>query len=251
MEKNQINIAEILKGCKEGTELYSVAAGKVELSKIVDDGGGECHMVLVVSSDRQKITADKYGRHFKDGEVSVYPSKSMRDWNKWQWKHGDLLVSKTGIHEVLFLYWENSDFTKFCGVHKLSTNEDGSHDYISKDAYYTDDYDIESADAFNKYVNTLQNYIGKTLDIGTLELKQRYYGFKTYDKVLVRDSADECWKPAIFIRNVNNEDDAAGYNLIAFCLSDGKTNPFVHCVLYDSNKEVAFTSNLPKDDLPF
>lgn len=39
---------------------------------------------------------------FEDGMVILVPSKEMRDWEKFSWKKGDMLVSNDGGTEVIF-----------------------------------------------------------------------------------------------------------------------------------------------------
>ena len=43
---------------------------------------------------------DKNGKLYDDGECVVFPSKEMRDWSKFAWKKGDVLVNKDGAEEA-------------------------------------------------------------------------------------------------------------------------------------------------------
>lgn len=99
----EINIVEILKDKPQGTKLYSSACGKCKLEEVDDKSfkisfysskfgfmnGGEGYL-------------DKNGKLYDDGECVVFPSKEMRDWSKFQWKKGDVLVSNDGGTEVIF-----------------------------------------------------------------------------------------------------------------------------------------------------
>lgn len=95
--ETEINIVEILKDKPQGTKLYSSACGKCKLEEVDDKSfkisfynskfgfmnGGEGHL-------------DKNGKLYDDGECVVFPSKEMRDWRKFDWKKGDVLVNKDG-----------------------------------------------------------------------------------------------------------------------------------------------------------
>lgn len=95
--KEKINIAEILKDKPQGTKLYSSACGKCEL-KEADD---KSFKVSFYSSKFGFMNGlegylDKNGKLYDDGECVVFPSKEMRDWGKFAWKKGDVLVNKDG-----------------------------------------------------------------------------------------------------------------------------------------------------------
>lgn len=100
MEK-ELNIAAILKDKLQGTKLYSSACGKCKLEEVDDKSfkisfynskfgfmnGGEGYL-------------DKNGKLYDDGECVVFPSKEMRDWEKFSWKKGDVLVSEDNVHII-------------------------------------------------------------------------------------------------------------------------------------------------------
>ena len=91
MEK-KINIAELLKDCPKGMELYSPIFGKVYLDKI------RPHLAIVVTDNdkelgdfREEFLYDgRYGMH---GECMLFPSKKNRDWSKFHrpFKDGDVV----------------------------------------------------------------------------------------------------------------------------------------------------------------
>ena len=89
----KINIAKILKDKPQGTKLYSSACGKCEL-KEADD---KSFKVSFYSSkfgfmNGGEGTFDKNGNLYDDGECIIFPSKEMRNWYKFDWKKGDVLV---------------------------------------------------------------------------------------------------------------------------------------------------------------
>jgi hypothetical protein len=78
MEK--INIAELLKDCPKGMELYSPIFGKVYLDKI------RPHLAIVVTTDKEQGDFKEEflydGRYGMNGECMLFPSKDKTTWVK-------------------------------------------------------------------------------------------------------------------------------------------------------------------------
>ena len=82
-----LNLVEILKDCPEGTKLYSLVYGDVELVRVyLDDNTYPIEIKIDEGSDITCITND--GRLFDDfrGECTLFPSKDERDWSKFKLK---------------------------------------------------------------------------------------------------------------------------------------------------------------------
>ena len=100
MEK--INIAELLKDCPKGMELYSPIFGKVYLDKI------RPHLAIVVTTTNKEQDDFKEeflydGRYGMNGECMLFPSKSKTTWEGFvppcKFKDGDIVISDKGdIH---------------------------------------------------------------------------------------------------------------------------------------------------------
>lgn len=91
--ETEINIVEILKDKPQGTKLYSSACGKCKLEEVDD----KSFKISFYSSKFGFMNdgegyLDKNGKLYDDGECVVFPSKEMRDWSKFAWKKGDVLV---------------------------------------------------------------------------------------------------------------------------------------------------------------
>ena len=86
MEK--INIAEILKDCPKGMELYSPLCGECRVIKIYNSLGFD-----VVNGNDDVFTFSYDGRYNLMGECCIFPSKDNRDWSTFQrpFKDGDIL----------------------------------------------------------------------------------------------------------------------------------------------------------------
>mgnify|MGYP004627142137 CR=1 FL=1 len=73
-----MNIAEILKKCPEGTELYSPIFGEVKFSEIQPDD-----MIVVIIKNNRKKVFFKDGSYSEYGECVLFPSKKQLDWIKF------------------------------------------------------------------------------------------------------------------------------------------------------------------------
>ena len=79
-----LNLAEILKDCPEGTKLYSPIFGEVELVKVHNND----YPIEVKLSNNTFDSFTKDGRIYMDydGECMLFPSKEQRDWSKFKVK---------------------------------------------------------------------------------------------------------------------------------------------------------------------
>ena len=190
----KINIAKILKDKPQGTKLYSSACGKCELKEADDKSfkvsfynskfgfmnGGEGYL-------------DKNGKLYDDGECVVFPSKEMRDWRKFSWKKGDVLVSNDGGTEVIFDKWYDNTYTNFYCKHYLDSEDENNIKYNEAFLCTTERYSLEDKDAVQTYINTIEKRLGGKLNMGTLEIEKAE--FKDGDIVY----ADYGHKQAVFI----------------------------------------------------
>lgn len=63
--------------------------------------------------------------------------------------------------------------------------------------------------------------------------------FRTFDKVLVRNSDEHKWRPAIFARTRIGE---SPYKYNALLLCTGHVGDFIQCIPYKGNENMAFTT---------
>lgn len=89
MEK--INVAELLKDCPKGMELYSPLCGKCAFDHI------HFGTIICKTQNNQDITFTRNGYYMlpvsDDCECVIFPSKDQRDWSKFQkpFKDGDII----------------------------------------------------------------------------------------------------------------------------------------------------------------
>ena len=99
-----LNLAEILKDCPEGTKLYSPVYGDVELVKVIQVENiihpielnqnedilypiqVELYPIKIKLNNNSLDNFTKDGRMFEDynGECMLFPSKDQRDWSKFK-----------------------------------------------------------------------------------------------------------------------------------------------------------------------
>lgn len=190
--ETEINIVEILKDKPQGTKLYSSACGKCKLEEVDDKSfkisfysskfgfmnGGEGYL-------------DKNGKLYDDGECVVFPSKEMRDWSKFAWKKGDVLVSNDGGTEVIFDKWYDDTYTNFYSKHYLNSEDENNIKYNEAFLCTTERYSLEDKDTAQTYINTIEKRLGGKLNLETLEIEKQLE-FKDGDIVVYGKSVAIC-----------------------------------------------------------
>ena len=177
----KINIVEILKDKPQGIKLYSSACGKCKLEEVDDKSfkisfynskfgfmnGGEGYL-------------DKNGKLYDDGECIIFPSKEMRDWEKFSWKKGDVLVSKDNVH-IIFEKFEDDTYTRFKGKHYL-WKEFNVEDYNKEETkMLTSVFEKATDDVAQTYIKTIEEHLGGKLNRETLEVEKAQPEFKDGD----------------------------------------------------------------------
>lgn len=156
--ETKINIAEILKNVPIGTKLYSPLFGNVYLAYI-----GE----MFITVRHHSTTANFYhnGRlyDYEGTEPMLFPSREMRDWSKFAWKKGDVLISMEGS-KILFDKWVNEDYTKFLGKIKVLGN---SH------CYDTAFYNLVSEEEALEFIKSVEKINNGKLNRETLKIEKQ------------------------------------------------------------------------------
>lgn len=191
MEK-ELNIAAILKDKPVGLKFYSSTFGCVTFNGVHKD------KVYFFSKDTNAHSVKQNGKMFDDGECIIFPSKEMRDWRKFSWKKGDVLVMDG--YRVVFDKWLNDDYTRFNAVH-LITSTGGYIDKPLQNRYSPISNFItrnwrKMTDAETKiYMYSLERECGGKLNRETLVVEKPHPEFKDGDIVY----ADYGHKQAVFI----------------------------------------------------
>ena len=169
--KEKINISEILKDKKNGLRLYSPIFGECAFCCVRNDTNDIC----VKKHNGVKEFFDSKGLYYNTGEVMLFPSKSMRDWEKLSWKRGDLLINSCGL-QCIFKEWASDDYTKFNGCY--SNSRDGYEDVSNAETVKFVKLDDNTAYG---YVREIERKLGGILNLETLEIEKAQPEFKDGD----------------------------------------------------------------------
>ena len=155
--EQKLNITEILKDKALGTKLWSSLFGDVYFDSTSAN--------LVTVSHHKALA--KFWRNAKlydydEAEPTLFPSKEMRDWSKFAWKKGDVLVSMEGS-KILFDKWANEDYTKFLGKIKLLGD---SH------CYDTANYSLASKEEALEFIKSVEEINNGKLNLETLRIEK-------------------------------------------------------------------------------
>lgn len=168
--EEKINIAAILESKPQGTKLYSLTYGDCSYQGYTGDFGIECQ-----SQNGVQFNLDEYGKYCIDGECILFPSKEMRDWNKFAWKKGDVLVNSRGL-KILFDRWANDNYTSFYAK-TINLVEDAFLD--------TNLHSLASEKEAKSFIKYIEEKLGGKLNLETLEIEKAQPEFKDGDIVCI------------------------------------------------------------------
>lgn len=196
--ETKINIAEILKDKPQGTKLYDWLYNiDIELDTI-STTDEETVVWCTNKTDNNTICHRAYSefgtvRGCTDGLQILLPSKEMRDWHKFAWKKGDILVSNDVDRHIIFKGFSKNDYTTFEGKHWISVSKKRYISYLYMQN--TQDYHIEDdKDAAQAYINTIEEHLGGKLNLETLKIEKPQPEFKDGDIVVYGKSIAICRK---------------------------------------------------------
>ena len=190
--EEKINIAEILKDKKDGIRLYSPIFGECTFCCLREDTNDIC----VKKHNGVIEYFNSEGLYFTLGEVMLFPSKEMRDWKKFAWKKGDLLINSCGF-QCIFKEWVSDDYTKFNGCY--SNSRDGYEDVSNAK---TANFVKLDDNTTYEYVRKIERKLGGKLNLKTLEIEKQSE-FKDGD-ILVAEE-DNYYDKVIFIAAIKDD----------------------------------------------
>lgn len=166
--ETKINIAKILKNKPKGTRLYSPIFGECVfcyVREVTDD--------ICVKHNDEKAFFSSEGLYNTLGECLLFPSREMRDWSKFAWKKGDVLISDCGF-VCIFKEWASDDYTKFNGCY-FDGMPNAKTDKYSK---------LDNNTAYG-YIREIERKLGGKLNLETLEIEKQIE-FKNGDVLFVK-----------------------------------------------------------------
>ena len=81
-----LDLTTVLKGCPKGTRFYSTIYGEVEFNGIEEAPEEAPYEVAFMTKRKTPITFTPSGKYIEsfDGECTIFPSKTQRDWAKFE-----------------------------------------------------------------------------------------------------------------------------------------------------------------------
>lgn len=174
----KINIAAILKDKPQGTKLYDWLHNiDVELDTISTT---DTETVVQCTNETNNNTTCHRGysefgteRGYPDGLQILFPSKEMRDWAKFSWKKGDVLVNKDRDTHVIFEEFTDDTYTTFTGKHYRSKISKNGYEYVRECSCATEEFTLEAENAAQTYIKTIEEKLGGKLNRDTLEIDKQ------------------------------------------------------------------------------
>ena len=173
--EEKINISAIIKDKKNGIRLYSPIFGECTFCCVREDTNDIC----VKKNNGVKEFFDSKGLYYNTGEVMLFPSKEMRDWAKFSWKKGDLLINSCGF-QCIFKEWASDDYTKFNGCY---SNSRAGYEDVSN-AETANFVKLDNNTAYG-YVREIERELGGILNLETLKIEKTHPEFKDGDIVCI------------------------------------------------------------------
>lgn len=179
--EEKINIAEILKDKPNDIRLYSPIFGECTFCYVRENTNNIC----VKKYNGEIAFFDSKGLYYNTGEVMLFPSKEMRDWNKLYWKKGDVLVNEDGDAHVIFKWFDDDTYKTFNGNYYLENNV-GIVSFVEHEGnFLTSDFYKENKENAQEYIRKIEEKLGGKLNRETLEIEKQPE-FKDGDVVFVR-----------------------------------------------------------------
>lgn len=212
------SIYDILLEKPKNTKVWSDVFGKA-VANIYEDSTDSNFPITVEFSNGFEDSITKDGYWFDDVEgisSCIVPSKTMRDWDRFAWKRGDLLVSKDRF---------------FCIFNKFT---DDSYDHFIPSSLIDKTTKVTCLTTKQKTLEwTLASDVDKKVYEELTKNIKPTYKFKAFDKVLIRDSKNDKWIPALFA-NYSISKTTFEYG----CITGGLTIYYSkYCIPYNSDTE--------------
>ena len=190
--EEKINVAEILKDKPQGTKLYDLLYNiDVELDTISTT---DTETVVWCTNETDNNTTCHRGysefgtvRGGLDGLQILLPSKEMRNWGKFAWKKGDVLVNKDVDVYIIFERFADDTYCSFVGKYYLWKENNDTEQFCKNERLLTSDYQKAGKDAAQTYISTIEERLGGKLNRETLEIEKQLE-FKDGDIVAFGES---------------------------------------------------------------
>lgn len=196
-----INLTTILKDVPFGTSLYSPICGSCKFQEIRNN-------IISVKADNLYLFDEK-GRYYEKGERLLFPSKEIKDWDKFAWKKGYVLFSPINDKRVIFNKFINDTYSEFSGSYLYQSE-------LRHGIFLTSAFEKAPDKFAREYINEVESQLDGMFNPNTLTVKRP---FKPFDKVLVRDYPYGFWRADFFSHAVPQENGKLLYVCVGDCWS--------------------------------
>lgn len=177
--ETKINVAAIMKNKPQGTKLYDWLHNlEVELDEVATT---EIETVVwCTKKDEDYNVLFGYSRlgtlrGWFDGLQILFPSKEMRDWSKFAWKKGDILVNKDTEVHIIFDGFKDDTYKTFHGQYYLWEEEGSIVNFEQNEDYMqTSEFNKANTEDAQKYIHKIEKRLGGKLNRETLEIEKQY-----------------------------------------------------------------------------
>jgi hypothetical protein len=174
----KINIAEILKDKPKGTKLYADAFGELSFDGVVSN---KDEIIFTKNKVNTSWCFYNDGKYSKYGESILVPSKEMRNWSKFAWKKGDILVGCA--KKIIFDRFTDDTYSYFEGKYCLEQDPYSDYEtYRGEDkGLLTKYFHIPEQCIAQSYIKNIEERLGGKLNMETLEIEKTQPEFKDGD----------------------------------------------------------------------
>lgn len=165
--KEKINIADILKDKPVGLKFYSNTFGYISFNGVHKD------KVYFFSEDTNAHSVKPNGKMYDGGECIIFPSKEMRDWEKFSWKKGDVLYS-AGLKEYcVFNKFISDGYLMFISNYNVDENTKRVVPKTYDPDKNTVNYEKVSDEKATEIISLIEEHYGGKLNLSTLEIEKQ------------------------------------------------------------------------------
>lgn len=183
--KEKINIADILKDKPVGLKFYSNTFGYISFNGVHKD------KVYFFSEDTNAHSVKPNGKMYDGGECIIFPSKEMRDWEKFSWKKGDVLYS-AGLKEYcVFNKFISDGYLMFISNYNVDENTKRVVPKTYDPDKNTVNYEKVSDEKATEIISLIEEHYGGKLNLSTLEIEKQPE-FKDGDIVFEEGNRNYC-----------------------------------------------------------
>lgn len=184
--ETKINVAEILKDKPQGTKLYDLLYNIDVESDTISTTDTETVVWCTNETDNNTTCHRGYSefgtvRGCPNGLQILLPSKEMRDWSKFSWKKGDVLVNKDGDVHIIFERFVDDTYCFFVGKYYLWKENNDTEQFYKNEWLLTSHFQKAGKDAAQTYISTIEEKLGGKLNRETLEVEKPQPEFKDGD----------------------------------------------------------------------